>query len=225
MAKRSKQAVATDRKSRPVYWHGGAAGIAVGEALLPGTAIPGYVETYLSGMNEQDFADYAPDFVYITVDRDLAYDFAVKTAQFGKGASLYRVAPKGVPSHDADFPEGVAFKCRMANVLEVAVEEFDEKTQQTRVAQGYMTWDDGVPIYDAAGYALPSKTAAYLGVKSEDLRSLGRWSEFENIHAALIRHIEKIRPGITPAEGARIREAAGAPPMRGPGFGSRFTRP
>jgi hypothetical protein len=79
----------TKKESAVVYWHGGAAGRAIGDQLIPGTDVPGLSEKFAS-ITPELFDQQRPDFVHITTNRNLAFDFAISCAQTGP-AVLYRV--------------------------------------------------------------------------------------------------------------------------------------
>ena len=208
MTRNKKQKKTQQPAPKVTYWHGGAGGRMVGDDLLPGTQIPGYGE-HLRSLGADFMEEYAPDFVYITSDRDLAFDFAVRHAALGADTAVYQVAPKGKPSHDGDFPAGVSFRCRSARILAVDSDGIKASTKDTGAALGYVTWDDGAPMYDTELYPLPSKALRHLGVTPDDLRSLGRGPEFDTILARCSAVMHHLNPGITQAEMNKIRVATG----------------
>ncbi|KIA73415.1 hypothetical protein ANMWB30_23420 [Arthrobacter sp. MWB30] len=189
------------------YWHGGAAGRAIGDMLVPGIQVAGYRDTVLASMSESTLADYRPEFTYITTDRDLAFDFAVLHQKSGLGASaLYKVSPLGSVTHDPDFPAGVSFRVGGAKVLTIEPDEFTPLTRESGASLGYTTWDDGSPMYDSNGFPLPNKMQRYFGIQPEDLRPLGFAAEFHAIHGRCMTLIKEKNPGgISPTEFARAK--------------------
>lgn len=188
------------RAETVAYWHGGTAGRAVGEVLVPGLQVPGY-GSVLAGItgSKKRFRDYRPDYVYVTTDRDLAFDFAVRHLTLGLDSALYRVFPQGKPSHDPDYPVGVSFRCRSANVLAVEPDIFDASSVESGAARKYMTWDDGTPLYDLEGYALPNQLQHHFGMRPQHLRSLGKAAEFPLIHRRCSEVLQQLVPGFSQA--------------------------
>jgi hypothetical protein len=180
------------------YWHGGASGRGVGEQLVPGTEAPGYSHV-VDRMSPEDFAQQRPDYVYITSDRNFAFDYAVSFAKFG-AASLYRVKPLGHVEHDPDYPRGVSFRCRAALVLAVEPDVITEETAETGAARGYETWDDGSPLYDPAGYPLPNKVQQHFGVTPAHLRSLGYGADFDLINLRSVETVRTLHPDLSPRD-------------------------
>ncbi|WP_157407748.1 hypothetical protein [Arthrobacter sp. ZBG10] len=187
-----------------VYWHGGAAGRAVGEALIPGVQVPGYRHV-VAAFTPQGFAEYRPDFAYITTDRDLAFDYAVEYYKLGLGpSSLYKVVPLGKSTHDPDYPTGVSFRCKGSRVVAVELDEFTVLTKETGAALRYRTWDDNSPLFDNDGYPLPNKVQKHFGVTAEDLRNLGYGADFSAIHQRCMELVGIRNPGITQADIDRV---------------------
>lgn len=185
-------------RKETVYWHGGAPGRVVGEELIPGDQVPGYV--HLDALTQEDLAEYRPDFVYVTTDRDLAHDFAVKHVQLDGAAALYRVVPLDKPTHDPDYPAGVSFRCTAAKVTAVESDPFSDSTRLTGAALRYTTWDDNSRMYDESGYPLPNKLQRHFGVTPEHLRHLGYGAEFPDIHQRCAQVVMELNPGITQAD-------------------------
>lgn len=186
------------KESAVVYWHGGAAGRAIGDQLIPGTEVPGLSETFAS-ISPELFDQQRPDYVHITTDRNLAFDFAISCARTGP-AVLYRVRPLGHLEHDPDYPRGISHRCKGALVLAVEPDVITAETPETGAAMGYETWDDGSPLYDRDGYALPAKKHRYFGVKPAHLQSLGYHPDFDAINERCVQTVRDLRPDITPRD-------------------------
>jgi hypothetical protein len=170
----------TNKKDLAVeYWHGGPAGRAVGDLLIPGTEAPG-ISHGVDEMTPEIFAQQRPDFVYITIDRNLALDYSILNAKLGP-AALYRVKPRGPLQPDPDYPSGISHRCRAAVVLAVESDVITAETPDTGAHLGYSTWDDGSPLYDSDGYPLPNKIHQSSGVKPSHLRGLGYGADFDAI--------------------------------------------
>lgn len=210
MGKGNRKRQAKEAAANLSYWHGGFRGRVVGDQLIPGIEVPGYGGQFAAALASSEWMqDYRPDFVYVTTDRDLAYDFAAYKAMLGHGATLYRVEPLGKPIHDPDYPKGISFRCSGARVVAVEAEGIDHATTLSGAAHGYMTWDDGSPVYDDEGYPLPSKGLKHLGASANDLQTLGTYTEFEEIQEFAIRLVFERNPGITIEEIRRVRKATG----------------
>lgn len=166
---------------------------------MPGVQVPGY-EQIAHLLTGKDWEDYRPDFVYITTDRNLAYDFAVLQFELDEAAALYRVVPLTKPTHDPDFPPGISFRCAAARVVAVEPELFSASTKVSGAAIGYATWDDHSPLYDPDGYALPNKLQRHFGVTPEHLRHLGYAANFEDIRRRCQQVLKSLNPGITQAD-------------------------
>lgn len=180
------------------YWHGGAAGREIGEQLVPGTVAPGYSHV-VDSMTPAEFAEQRPDYVHITTDRNLAFDYAISFAKFGP-AALYRVRPLGHLEHDPDYPRGVSHRCRTALVLAVEPDVITAETAETGAARGYETWDDGSPLYDGEGYPLPNKMQQHFGITPDQLRSLGYGADIDAINSRVVQLAREMRPDLTPED-------------------------
>jgi hypothetical protein len=174
------------------YWHGGAAGRAVGDLLIPGTDVPAYSQV-IADMTKELFDQQRPDYVHITVDRNLAIDYAILNAKFG-AAALYRVKPLGPLEGDPDYPQGVSHRCSRALVLSVEPDVITSETPDTGAHLGYSTWADDSPLYDSDGYPLPNKMHQHFGVKASHLRSLGYGADFEAIEVLCRKTMFKLNP-------------------------------
>jgi hypothetical protein len=190
------------KKKEPesVYWHGGAVGRAIGDHLIPGTDVPGYSNIVTAIFATGKFDELRPDYVYITTDRNLAFDYAISWAKFGPAAALYRVKPLGHLEHDPDYPRGISHRCRSAVVLAVEPDVITAETPETGAAFGYETWDDDSPLYDSEGYPLPNKTHQHFGVTPAHLRSLGYRADFEAIAYRCTQEMRELNPNLTPAD-------------------------
>jgi hypothetical protein len=187
------------------YWHGGASGREVGDQLVPGTQVPGYSHVVAS-MTPEEFAEQRPDFVHITSDRNLAFDYAISFAKFGP-AALYRLRPLGHLEHDPDYPRGVSHRCRSALVLAVEPDVITAETVETGAARGYETWDDGSPLYDDEGYPLPNRLQQHFGITPAHLRSLGHGADIDAINNRVIQTARDLRPGLSPEDVREYQQA------------------
>lgn len=178
----------------PEYWHGGSAGRAVGERLIPATEIPAYSRA-MAEMTKELFDQQRPDYVHITMDRNLAIDYAISSAKHGP-AALYRVKPLGHVDRDPDYPPGVSQRCRSAIVLSVEPDVITAETADTGAHLSYSTWDDGSPLYDSEGYPLPNKMHHYFGVKATHLRSLGYGANFDAIESHCRQTMLALKPNL-----------------------------
>lgn len=190
------------------FWHGGAAGRQVGDFLIPGTEVPGY-RNYLQRMSKEMLAEYRPDFVYITTEKDLAFDYAVYFSQLGP-AALYKVVPERV-EHDPDYPSGVSFRCSRAQVISIEEHEFSPGTPLTGASLRHQTWSDGSQLYSDDGFPLPNRAQARLGVLPEDLRGLGYNATFTDISRRITKVVEERNPGITRDAIMKVMREVGDP--------------
>lgn len=194
------------RASKPLYWHGGAAGLAEGERLLPLAQVPS--QQGLLKHRPLRHADvYDSSLLYVTTDRSLALDFAIGYAKvIGKPAALYQVRPLGGRVHDIDYPKGVSFGCSEGALVQ-CINPVTASMAVTGAARGYKTWSDALPMYDSAGYALPNKLQKHLGITPLDLRPLGVGPSYEQIvtHVAII--VRQRHPGLTDADVRRMESA------------------
>lgn len=203
MSKKNKEL-----KSKPTvkYWHGGSAGRLVGDQLIPGTEVPEYSRV-VAEMSPDVFNQQRPDYVHITTDRDMAYDYAISYAKYGP-AALYEVKPLGHLEHDPDYPRGVSHRCRSALVISVAPDVITSELVETGAAHGYETWDDGSPLYDDEGFALPAKKHQYFGVKAAHLKSLGIYADFDAINERCVTTVKELRPSLSPEHFAEYQQRA-----------------
>ena len=175
------------RRPRMQYWHGGRAGLTPGLLLQPGAAFA--ANRLQLALFPQELTDgYGAEFVHFTVDRDLAFDFAVLTAQAEGAGALYLVRPIGAPKHDPDFPPGVSFRASGALILEVADDGITATTPETHTAQRYQTWSDGSPIYGEDGAVHASPEMRRQAIRDEHLVDLAPWTD---VHV-LLRHAQEL---------------------------------
>ncbi|MEJ1116831.1 hypothetical protein WBN73_21205 [Paenarthrobacter sp. CCNWLY172] len=211
MGKGSRLRKQGNREDAVIYWHGGAAGRRAGDELVPGVQVPGYRHV-VSALSPESFADYRPDYAYITSDRNLAFDFAAQYFKLGLGpAAVYKVVPVGKTSHDPDYPVGVSFRCRAARVLTVEPDVFNASTPETGAALGYTTWDDDSPMYDASGYPLPNKLQQHFGVGAHHLWSLGKGAGFPEIHRRCSEVLKQL--GVTQSDINEYQRSIGGRPL------------
>lgn len=185
-----KQKRASKKDPAVEFWHGGPAGRAVGDLLIPGTEAPG-ISQVVDEMSPEMFAQQRPDFVHITIDRNLALDYSILSAKLGP-AALYRVKPRGPLQPDPDYPRGISQRCRAAVVLAVEPDVITAETPDTGAHLGYSTWDDGSPLYDTDGYPLPNKIHQSSGVKPSHLRGLGYGADFDAIAELCTRTMREL---------------------------------
>lgn len=79
----------TRNRSSVDLFHGGAAGLRPGDLLIPGLEIPGLAHVY-RGLSARSMLEYAPEWVYVTSDRDLARDYAAAQVPKVAGAEYVR---------------------------------------------------------------------------------------------------------------------------------------
>lgn len=195
------------RKASPQieYWHGGAAGLTAPERLLPLAQVP---ERHgLLKHRPIRHADvYNPKLLYITVDQDLAQDFAIRYARsLNVPAALYKVKPLGSRVHDIDYPRGISFGCEQGALI-IGVFPVTASTPVTGAALKYKTWSDDEPMYDSAGYALPNKLQRHLGVTSSDLHLLGKGANFEQISVFVSELLKRTHPSLTQADVLQLQK-------------------
>ena len=165
--------------------------------MVPGTDAPGYSHI-VAAMTDAEFDEIRPDYVHITIDRNLAFDYAISYARSGLGpAALYRVKPLGHLEHDPDYPRGISHRCKSALVLALEPDVITGETGETGAALGYETWADGSPLYDTDGYPLPNQLQEHFGVKPSHLRSLGYHADFDMINKRCVETLRKLRPDLT----------------------------
>lgn len=184
-------------KVKPIYWHGGAAGRTVGDSILPANQVPDMKLLY-SKVPAEILGPHDPDFVYITTNQGLAFNYALRHAQtVGEPAAVYRVAPSRKPLPDVDYPTGVSFRCRTAVVL--AIEGAPVIGNEAQSVQGLQvnTWQDGTQLYDSQGYPLPNDLQKKFGITPIDLRGLGIGAPMTDILRKASEVIQIKNPGIT----------------------------
>lgn len=184
-------------KVRPTYWHGGAAGRSVHDSILPASQVPEMRLLY-STVPQGMLGTFQQDFVYITTNEGLAFNYAQRYAQAtGEPGALYRVAPSREPLHDVDYPVGISFRCRAAVVLDVVGGPIAGNAPLSVQGLQANTWQDGTQVYDPQGYPLPNKVQKKFGVTPADLRGLGIGAAMPDILSHASRVVQRKNPGIT----------------------------
>lgn len=190
----------------PTYWHGGPAGLNPGDTLLPRTQLPQLPPAFGSVTGEQlaaldQYAEHDPAHVYVTTDEQLAGHFAGWHARHPAGGTVYEVRPDGQLTTDPDFP-AVSYRCPSATIISATPATAG---QNPHAGKPYTTWEDNeTPMYGADGYALPSPVGSHLGVTADDLRDLGPWPEYPQIHGAIEKAARARRPGLTHEDIKRV---------------------
>ena len=189
MGKRSRHA----RGKRPLVvgttgmFHGGAAGLAVGDVLLPAAELRS-VYAYLDPM-----ATYDPELVYFTTDVDVARSYAgryVNPAGAVQPGDLYRVRPLGPVRIDPDYSRhgefrGVFLACETAEIVEVVDRGLlYTAEEQIRLERPYLVWGrPDRPIYDDDGWIIPSEQMLSNGVTREWTTMLKPWLRTTDVDA------------------------------------------
>ena len=165
------------------YYHGGAPGLQPGDMLVPASELTVRPPTYA-------FGDYPADDerVYITTSRLAAEHFASVCAGRVDGrllvrGDLYQVTPVGDLEEDSDFPGNPKYlACPRARIDRVIKTNVQHNPRATLEVHQHLIWDDGTPMYDRYGLALPPQTAVDLGITSKDLRTLGVLPDHQDIN-------------------------------------------
>lgn len=162
------------------FWHGGRAGLRIGDQLLPPIITQDQMSTS-HFMNEARV-----DRVYFTTDRELARVFSAAVYTGVKSSALYRVQPAGDVEVDPDFA-ATGYQARRAVVLEVAETDVQlSEAERYRRTGRYLTWDDGRPMYDADGRLQVTRQMEQIGITQADLDSrFAPWVNPDEAAAAL----------------------------------------
>lgn len=204
----TRKKLPTKPKPTPgTYWHGGAPGLGVGDLLIPASEQaqpPGWYD-----MSDYDIADATR--VYITDLRPAAESFAAQyvdwstTPPTGPGGALYKVTPLGDLEADPDYSNSPNFfTCQRARIDEVVRPRIRQVDQATHMAVlRWATWEDGAPVYDANGRALPPPVARKLGITAHHLTFLGFAASVDVIKLACTEML--LDQGITPQALAAYR--------------------
>lgn len=168
-------------------FHGGAAGLAVGDVLLPAAELRS-VYAYLDPM-----ATYDPELVYFTTDVDVARSYAgryVNPAGAVQPGDLYRVCPLGPVRIDPDYSRhgefrGVFLACEKAEIVEVVDRGLlYTEEEQIRLERRYLVWGrPDRPIYDDDGWIIPSDQMLRNGVTREWTTMLRPWLRTTDVDA------------------------------------------
>lgn len=170
--------------TEPEWFHGGPAGLAVGDFVVPRAELPvDSLEHVLASAG--DPAD--PTRVYVTGMKRVARGFAARFSNApvpgARVGAVYRVRPVGELVVDGDFPARArCWSVDRAQVVEVVTARVQEPVKVVnRILGPFMEWDDGTPVYDERGYMLPAPQMRAYGVASADLVRFGRWVEYGEI--------------------------------------------
>lgn len=109
-----------------IYWHGGPAGLRIGDRILP-PCVTGKDSTdslFATVEHSPDLPRVArADRVYLTAQMDLAALYAYMAVSGGKHAPgvIYECVPEGSITPDPDWhgPEGLSVECPSARVVRV----------------------------------------------------------------------------------------------------------
>lgn len=168
------------------YWHGGAAGLQVGELILP--------PSHTGAASTADLADMPTrrDRVYFTTVYELARGYAAHTS--GRNA-VYQVEPLGQVETDPDYPR-VGWQAAKARIVEVSENDVTMTPQQrTQLHQPYERYEDGGLIHDEAGRLLLSTRMAENGFDQAYLdANVPRWTELEAAAEQLAKEFYRRRP-------------------------------
>lgn len=173
------------------HWHGGHAGLGVGELILPPSQHPAEAAVYEDGRRRNAWGYAAPsDLVFVTSSRDMALSYARNL--LGPGGTtgwVYRVMPLSTPAEDPDFAgRDVSFQCFAARIIAVEETDLSHLTLQDarRLVGPYMAWTDGSDVYDSEGYVIPDARMRQFGYTRENLRArFGRWPDIGHISRIL----------------------------------------
>lgn len=167
-----------------LWFHGGPAGLAVGDLIIPLAELPGdSLEHVMTSVGNP--AD--PKRVYLTEIKRVAHGFAARFANAptpgARVGAVYRVQPVGELVPDADFPERArCWSAERAQVVEVVTAQVRDPVKVgNRILGPYMEWDDGTPVYDERGYMLPAPPMRAYGVAAAELVRFGRWVSYGDI--------------------------------------------
>ncbi len=154
------------RRPAPAYWHGGTAGMKVGASITPPIQRGPLPTAY-----RLDIYPASPHHVYVTQDRNFARYFAALTVPPG---TLYRVVPVGDLVADDDYPATAkSFTCTKAVIVAIEERHVTASDRLHLYGNRFNTWTGGGPMYDAAGYMLPSPEMEQIGITPAVLRGFG----------------------------------------------------
>ncbi|GIT82070.1 hypothetical protein LLS1_37390 [Leifsonia sp. LS1] len=202
-ANKERRRTARDAARTLTLWHGGAAGLAVGDRLLPPTHTNAIGNLADLGMKES-----RRDRVYFTLDRELARVFAAAVMRMTGASALYRVEPVGEMDLDPDFP-AVGFQAKQARIVEVIETNITlTATEELQRQRPYLVWTDDRHVYTEDGRVQINPTAAGLGFTQRDFDNLfPRWTPLsiveDTIQQLLVdRQVSRRMSGNRPAGGA-----------------------
>jgi hypothetical protein len=182
------------------YFHGGAAGLDVGDSLVPRSGLaPDHAVLNQPVVLDDPTAD---DQIYVTSREDIAKAWAIRFIADlrGDAASVYRVdVGLGEIERDPDWPDAAeSFMVKSAVVAEVHIRRVHVNLRAaTRTLGPYMTWENGDPSFDKGGYALPAPE--WVGVTATQLRQFGTWPHPSSIgydrFSGRMRKLKVRKPG------------------------------
>lgn len=90
------------QRGHPRYWHGGYAGLGIGELILPPSRHPAAAAVYEDGRRRNAWGYAAlPDIVFATSSRDMSLSYARNVLEPGVTTGwVYRVMPLSTPVED-----------------------------------------------------------------------------------------------------------------------------
>ena len=178
---RQQERAEQERLKLQEFWHGGVAGLNVGDVLD---------KAYWQDPHATDagrilrMPSVLPA-VFITPDQKFAESYS---AEAGLG-DLYKVVPRGDLREDPDYQRGLSYSCDSAEIIEV-VQRGVVKTRENQMA-GHrpMTWAGGGRMYDEEGHMLPSPKMQSMGITREHLRGYGFLPPFDMVNADLTQRM------------------------------------
>lgn len=163
------------------FWHGGAAGLNVGDVLDK----KHWQDPHATAAGQKLRMPSGEPAVFITPDQQFAESFS---AEAGLG-DLYKVVPLGDLSADPDFQRGLSYSCDSAEIIEV-VQRGVAKTRENQMAgHRAITWARGGRVYDDEGHMLPSPEMQSMGITREHLRGYGFLPPLEMVDADLTQRM------------------------------------
>jgi len=172
------------------FYHGGVAGLSVGDLIVPRQDHPVWRTRSVkyNGKIADSFGDNGKT-VSLTKDLEIARAYAGEYVHYDdtrKPGQVYEVEPLRRPYADLDFPTSFPEIARCNHGAEiVAVLDVVEIAQNPRVKTKalatHMFMTNLVPVYDEQGYINYTPALAKKGYTRDDLRSLGPWMPFDEI--------------------------------------------
>lgn len=169
----------------PTYFHGGIAGLGIGDAILPREQLPAWSgKTIL--WRDQPAATFGDTGATVSVTLDLAIakgyagEYVAPTGQREPG-QVYRVEPLRPLIPDPDWPASfrVIARCtegaRIIEVLDTLPPEMNPRVLTKALGRHFVYTDGTGRAYDEEGYLAHHPAWAEFGATPEDLRALGPW--------------------------------------------------